>query len=299
MGWFKHKIEKITQNYTLKKHLHYRRYVQKLSGRPPLIIYQMGKVGSTSLLISLKERNLPFELFHVHVLEHQWINQVHSQYRHASRVHGKALVRSHVLESMYLRSLLDRDFKNINWNIITLVRDPVARNISAFFQALPIYLPELFQEQQASNLSIENRVLSLHTSFQEEFKEHDTPLTWFETHLEPVFGIDVYQSSFPKDLGYQIIRENNVNILLLRLENLDTVAENAFKEFLEIENFAVNNLNVGEQKSYSDFYERFKKQFQPSSDYIDRMYNSRYMHHFYTPLEISNFRERWIKPIKI
>ena len=38
--------------------------------KPPLLVYQIGKVGSTSVFKSLKVADLPFSLYHIHFLSH-------------------------------------------------------------------------------------------------------------------------------------------------------------------------------------------------------------------------------------
>ena len=292
----KKKMDRLLRwNYLLYTKARYYRYLRSLSRRPPLIIFQMGKVGSTSVLESLKACNVGYELFHVHVLSHEWIKKVNDQYRKASKVHGRSQIGQHVLESMYLRTLLDRQFETIEWKIITIVRDPVARNISTFFQALPIYFPELHKNQERDALSSDLRLPGLVSAFEERFEEHDTPLTWFETHLKPVFGIDVYQKPFPNNVGYQIIQHKNVGVLVMRLEDLERNARKGFKEFIGVKNFTIHPQNISESKPYADIYKKFKLFFKPSNDYLNRMYNSRYMRHFYSPNEILKFQKNWEK----
>jgi hypothetical protein len=283
----------INRNYTLATHWRYRRYLRQVTGLPPLVLFQMGKVGSTSVLHSLRARSPSYDLFHVHVLSHDWIKKVYYHYRYASRVHGHAIVSGHMLSSMYLRGLLDREFDRHEWKIISLVRDPVARNVSAFFELLPTSFPALVKLYHDAALAAEQRVPELIRIFLEKFEEHDTPIYWFEKHLQPVFGVDIYQSPFPTQQGYQILRQDNVSVLIIRLEDLNNSVAPALKEFLGLDNFVLEKRNVSDQKAYSDVYRRFQDQLLLPENYIQRMYDSRYMRHFYTEEEITQFRRRW------
>lgn len=100
--------------------------------------------GSSTVLESLKNSGLDKYLFHVHVLTPKWIKRVEETYKNVSRVNGKVVIDGHLIASFYLRRCLDRNSEE-KWKVISLVRDPVARNISIFFEALDRYFPELDQ----------------------------------------------------------------------------------------------------------------------------------------------------------
>ena len=93
-----------------------------------VVIYQMGKVGSSSVKNTLMGLKLPINLYHVHALTKKRLDWLQDTYRNASRVRGKAIVHDHLAESMYLRKKLDQNYKK-PWKVITLIRDPIARNI--------------------------------------------------------------------------------------------------------------------------------------------------------------------------
>ena len=87
-----------------------------------------------------------------------------------------------------------------------------------------------------------------------ESEEVNAPF-WFETKLEPIFGIDVYASPFPHQLGYKIYRNPpRANLLLIRLENLNQIGSEAVRKFLGLPNFKLINTNIGVQKPYADVY---------------------------------------------
>lgn len=261
------------------------------SNRETIIIYQMGKVGSSTIKHSLSELDLDINLYHVHSLTHKHIDRLKATYRHASRVRGDVVVHDHLVKSMYLRKLMDRNVEH-RWKVITLIRDPIARNISTFFQSLDITFPEWVKEHNNGQEYLLDHIDEMITLFLKEAK-HEMPLNWFDAYLKPAFGIDVYDKNFPVSKGYEIYTNNKVELLLMRLEDLDSCAGAAFKKFLGIEDFVLKKANISSEKTYSEAYARFKKSIKLPESYIDEMYSSRFVRHFYAQSEIDQFRAEW------
>ena len=95
-------------------------------GREPVLVWQMGKVGSSTIVNSLHQARFDGAVFHVHVLSGALIGR--------GELFKKAVRQGTVayLYNVALRELLCGG--NRRWKIISLVREPVGRNISAFFQ---------------------------------------------------------------------------------------------------------------------------------------------------------------------
>lgn len=269
----------------------YRRYQRGIDpAREPLIIYQMGKVGSSTVYDTLEQQCPQFQVFQVHVLTGDWIREVQAQYRAASRDHGRPMLDEHVLASRYLATRIRRE-RGRRWKVVTLVRDPVARNVSTFFEAFDVY----FSSAAAANGGIAGEhAESLRRRFLEEFGEcHRVPLVWFETHMAPVFGVDVYREPFDTDAGYQILRGDDCDLLILRTEDLRAAMRPAMQRFLGVEVPELRSSNVSADKSYADQFAQFKRGLELPDTYLDEMYGSRFARHFYTADELAAFRERW------
>jgi len=280
----------LSRNYWLLKRIKYGRYrKQHAHDKFPLIIYQMGKVGSSTIVNSLKNLSLNYTVYQVHVLTDEWISRVHGQYKRASRIHGRPMLDTHLLASMYLREKLDGGHGERKWKVISLVRDPVARNISCFFQAFPVYFPGC----PADMLSDGERVGELVDLFMEKFEEHETPLEWFDTHMKPVFGIDVFAEPFPWEKGYKIYEGDEADLLVMRLEDLDACAARAFREFIGVDGFRMTPDNVSGGKQYAEMYRLFRRQAVIPRAMLEKMYGSRYMTHFYSREEIGRFVDKW------
>lgn len=283
----------IGKNYLLTK-LYYGRLFKKASfqGKDPLVVYQMGKVGSSSIVESLRLLNLNKCVYHVHSLDLETLSKLRKIYYGDDPYYWfkKYLPRSyHLFQSEYLYHQLKKRQEQKQWQIVTLVRDPVARNVSSFFQTLDLRISDFIEKYQAGMLTI----AQLQQIFLEEFEEHEIPLIWLDKELKGVLGIDVYATPFPKAKGYQICRGESVEVLLIKLEMLNQCTQEAFKEFLGIENFILSQSNVADDKKYDKIYREFMQSLWLPDSYLDTMYNSKYIRHFYSNEEISRFRTKW------
>jgi hypothetical protein len=289
--------------YLTKITSHFWWYVNSL-GKQPLVIYQMGRVGSTTILRSLQSLDLDGSLFHVHVLSHENIKNVEKEYYSENR---KILRRSywpetrHLYMSYFLRKQLDKDLKGKRWKFVTLIRDPIARNISYYFFSIGLnkldrLLPINFFEQRRSN-SVKTRKLAKRflRRFHENSVEYKIPLTWFDFEFRPVLGIDVFSSEFPKSMGYQIYEGEFADVLLLKLESINETAAEAFAEFLGLQKFSLVTTNTARERQYYSTYKEFLKLADLPLGYIDKIYDSKYVQHFYSIEEINSFREKWHK----
>ena len=97
----------------------------------PVLVYQMGKVASSSVYLSL-EKTTDFDVFHVHRLNPENIAKVREE--HVQRGDSPPNEK----KGLYLYENLIRTRKT-HTKIISLVREPIARNISAFFQNLQLF----------------------------------------------------------------------------------------------------------------------------------------------------------------
>jgi hypothetical protein len=276
------------------------RELKQFSG-PPLLIYQMGKVGSKSVKKSLEALNLDMPLYHSHLLTKARIAETEKQRQKFFRTSREPYLRRPWL-NQFLRNEIDKGLSNKKWKIITLTRDPIARNVSTFFENLQVsstndsdtlIIGSDYYDISPTTVEL-NDIHELEVLFFEKL-HHDTPLEFFDRELKAVFGVDVYNNDFPKSTGYQIFNDKIADVLLIRLEDINRCAGEAFKRFLNIDNFKLKNENVGSDKLYSELYTRFKQQITFPKSYIDRFYNSKFMRHFYSKEEIKRFLKLWNK----
>lgn len=243
----------------------------------PVIVYQMGKVGSSSIKYSLQKAGIS-PLFHVHRMNPENIQDVREEY----------LQRNQKPQDDSLGLCLCREIglRKIKAKVISSFREPIGRNISAFFQNLKIisHKPNI-----KDNANVQELILEFLSKY-----PHHVPLHWFDIELGKILDINVYAYPFPKDRGYLIIQKNNIDLLLLKLEVPDAIKELAISEFLQIDDFHLLKKNIGEEKEYSSVYQNFKRSIKLPSDYVDLMMNSKFTRHFYTDSEIFEFQNRWL-----
>lgn len=254
----------------------------------PVYILQMGRVGSTSVLTAIGQayqeiqRNIP--IYHSHYI---------SNY---DKVIGRAcqdlanpnLAIESIQRGDSTANLLMRSKNKQPIKIISLVRDPVARNISAFFFAFSQFVPD-WKEKEAQNLLPAN---TLNTLFESKRQFIQTAFNWFDEQIKDTIGLDVYAVPFDTAQGWQVYQQGQVKLLLLRMEDLHRTGEDALRKFLHLPNLKMVKVNTGEEKEAYQLYRRFLTH-PISQEYLEMTYSTKLARHFYTEAEIKQFIQRW------
>jgi hypothetical protein len=251
-----------------------------------VLVYQMGKVGSITLQRSLRRFMPEKPVLHTHVINPANYRERIKPYRPMIR---RASHPNLAISRQLLKVIRRPDFPSFRWKIVTGVRDPVARDISLFFQQLYRYRPDFIRRYKAGRDTVDKLV----DSFGQRFYTAPNPFDWFNIEPKTVFGYDVFAEEFPKTAGFCIGSHRNVEVLTYRLENLNRVAQTAFCRFFGFKSFELKNANVGQQKIYAAIYQAFKQQIELPDAYLDARYNHPFTRHFYTDEEISKFQARW------
>lgn len=280
--------------YTAEIKRYFRRVEQQ--GLEPLFVHQMGKVGSTAVTASLRANGYDKQaaILQSHFLSPQgraFVEQLEIEgqggWKNLPPHTQRFLVFSRVLGQM----LEDGYLQQHKSKVITLVRDPIATNLSGFFHNYRWWSKDL---QDAARSRNGDHMQELNRCFLQDYP-HDVPLFWFDMEMKPLFGVDVFASEFPKEAGYKIYKGELVDVLLLKLEKLGDCAEDAIGEFLGLQDFQLVRANEARDKWYAELYREFKGKFVLPPSYADRLYNSRFMEQFYTAAEIETFRQKWYR----
>lgn len=260
----------------------------------PIIVHQMGKVGSKTVELSLRKAyealGIQIPIYHTHILNGfdgvrgYILSEQHRQNSAdplAALEHGESV-----------RKLIDGNPAQ-HWNVISLVRDPIARNVSAFFENLPGYMPD-WRERYANGTLTVYEVQAL---FLKSNMAYEKPDFWFNSQMKsiPAFDIDVYATSFPHDVGYKIYPATaRANLLLIRLENLRECAQQAMQEFLGLTKFSLYNTNTANEKEFAELYRAFNELPLPV-EYVEGRYKTQFAQHFYSDAELESFTQRWTR----
>lgn len=245
-----------------------------------VLVYQMGKVASKSVALSVA-RYPEISAFHLHILSP-------SNYEAAERQQRTLLGDddvSYVLDASRIvyHGLIATGQPT---KIVTLVREPIGRNISAYFQNLDFWWKRPDAHRNIPMSKLVDRFLR-------DFPHHE-PLTWFDNEFRPATGVDVYSLPFPQQRGFQQIHAGPLEILVLRHDLDDRIKASCLGMLLAIDDFRLLRENTAEGKRYREKYKEFQKSVRLPPTYIDEMLGSRYTRHFFPREEIEQIRGRWL-----
>lgn len=265
-----------------------------------LLVYQMGKVGSSTLTQYLRAHYTQAEIFQIHTLTESGAQRIENRYRQAAAIRSIPSIDQHILESRYLMSRL-KDLKSgkqrAPLKVVSMVRDPIARNLSAFFQTFEVDFARMFvesnQDATMSPFSIEELTQAFLTGSQ-TFR-HEYPLVWFQEELHQALDIDVLSKPFDPELGVARYQNNYCDLLILRMEDFPHTLAPSLSRFLNIEVGPMPRSNSADGKKYSNAYRNFIDHITLPESYLDTMYNSAFSTHFYTEEELDRFRARWTR----
>jgi hypothetical protein len=253
------------------------RLVRKLGRQPgkPIVVFCMSKTASSAVARAMRDV-VDRPVFKIHLLSPDAVARAEADYR---RTEPSGLPR-HIFHARHLMRRMPTVERP--WDVVTIVREPIARAASDFFQAGrrsgrlgdAVTTRERFERFAASG-SI------------------DRTVEWFERELEATLGIDVYAHPFDPVVGHTTIETPAVRLLVLRQESLDAAGA-ALGTFLGLQRpLVIDHKNVGARKEYSELYASVLRDARFRRDVIERAYGSRFARHFYSADERRAFADRW------
>jgi hypothetical protein len=263
-------------------------------GYQPIIIYNMANVGTRSLLHWLHLNGLVS--FNTHIMLEgneplifpDNVDEPRRAERHFLLLKKWSRLLTGIpndtpsLTSAGMAVKLLQKHKRIK--IITSIREPISRNISIFFHFFPYYMGTTIEQNQLTLDELTGQFLSK--------VNHITPLVWFDKELKAFTGIDIYEHSFPKDIGYLTIRQGNIDLLVYSINVDNHVKKKVFVEFLGSgETSPLVHVGAKTNQLYRDFTTNIKL----PPWYVKMMCQSQYMNHFYPDEEIARIQAKWLR----
>lgn len=265
--------------YRLKIHFY------NFEKKPPILILTPGKTGSQSVYYTLKRKFKNYHVFHVHNLSDTGIKK--SIEAHLSSKRGS--VPLHLIVSQILNDKL-KDYDGAI-KIITLVRDPISRSISSIFQNIDMYSEKITNKY----LEINEKVL-LDNLRKNIFFSADQLEDWVYREIETNLYINVLNEDGFPDKGFKIYSKNKVELLLMRMEDLDHCFKDAIKGFLNLnKSVELCNYNVSEKKYYKTQYTQIKEKLLLTEVDIRKVFSSKYMKTFYSDRSMKFFIKKYVK----
>lgn len=224
----------------------------------PILIYQPGKVGSNTIEFTLKEYNVDVIRSHGVLYPYEF-------------------EKTNFPELFYNKV---KKFKKIK--LITLVRDPIAKDIGHFFQKCHVsgndvawivkgIMEKDFQQSFFNYLSVvtplnflgknkdvSNFKIVSHIDYIGQKNKNGALWGWYEEELKEKLGIDILNYPFNVEKGYSIIQKDNMEILVIKLECLNNL-ETVLADFVGIPELHLVNSNEAKNKSYYYTYKQFKE----------------------------------------
>ncbi len=174
--------------------------------------------------------------------------------------------------------------------VISMVREPVGRNISAFFHDMARTLSKTGEGYSRALLD----------EFLTSWDKHDVPLEWFSETFQPETDIDVYARTFNRKRGWSVYESGDRRVLVIRTEDMTERLLEAMAALLEM---ALVRTEVEHRAQDSerphgvgDLYRGFMEGAVMPEAYLDRVYGNRYAKHFYYKKELDTLRGFWSAP---
>lgn len=277
-----------------------------LGWKNPILVYQMGKVGSSSIRNSLFRCRDPktrlvlgsHEFFPIRTRQ---LDQLEVEPRYQRAVRDEIAQDQDFFDSLtpsarrawrrrekfYTEKIYTNYVaKGGQLRVISLVREPIAMNVSLFFQLLESH----FHVGHPSPLTQETEQLI--DVFVRNYP-HVRPITWFDVELKRTLGIDVFQYPFDPDKGFTFIEQDNIRLMVMRVDLRDEVKESAIRSFLGIKDFRLVRSNVAAKKPYGSKYKEFRASFRAPEWMLEWIYGARFARHFFSSAERQEHFEHW------
>jgi hypothetical protein len=204
--------------------------MQEFRKKVDVIVYTMGKVGSSTASKSIRAAGLTCP--DVHALEPGRICTLLQSYFADAELEA---IPEHIAASLMAHNAIRRATGKVK--IVTLIRNPIVRNISAVFQNLP-----------ANYAGSPDKILRRLQGYATRVPDH-----WFEVDFIPVTGIDVFSQNVDSRATHYHFENDRFDVLLIKLETPDETKQKLMSEFLGTK-IEIDRANEAKNKWYYDVY---------------------------------------------
>ena len=234
----------------------------------PVAVYTMGKVGSSSVTTALSGAG--FEALQVHVLQGGAAGVKRRIERRPKARHLQTSLR-----------LLDYIEAGEAPPTISLFREPVARNVSAFFQNF-----ERLVGGDVEKLTVADTQKLICENVGPEETQH-----WVDKELADVASVELGRHELFR--GPAVANEAAWPMLLMRSDLDDDLKSQSMRSFLKDDTIAVKrSSNVTAEKAGGELYGQIKKIGLPGT-YVDACLSQAFVSSVLSPDEIEMTRSRW------
>lgn len=256
-----------------------RRETARTMTQDPIIIFSMGKTGTSALthaIVSATDR----PVLKAHALSADGIAR---RLEKAQRLSVNRRPR-HLWQCEQIAQSLCSPKR---WRLLSAVRDPIAMATSDHFYGLSRQVATGQPVWMAGDL--DDHARAIEDNLRTNFIERD----WFREELLSETGINVYETPFPTEVGVTTLRNANFCALILRAENITDVGAHAVADHFEL----AHPLNITRQNrtasSVDSPYDDFRQHGELDPRVVQEVYQTPMARHFYSGEELSAFTSRW------
>jgi hypothetical protein len=254
----------------------------------PLLVLQMGKVGSSSIYDGLRRykghRRPP--VYHLHHIAPETIQAGEDFYRQRHTYIRHHLVVARILCNRYAGGRIPFSY------IVTAVREPIGREISCFFENYPQTHPDLLRVPRADFGECALEVLRRHFVTQAEaVRDHGD--NWFDREIRAPFGLDVFDAPYDVPKGYHPLQNDKARMALYKMEELDAHFSDGMVWLLN-RHIPLGVRNIGSKKHYADAYRLVRARLRLDESLLRTLLSSRLVEHFYAA-ERESIVRKWAK----
>lgn len=268
-------------------------------GSPTILVYTMGKVGSSTVYTSLKNNRLSPLIYHVHFMSKEHIERIWKKHGKTNNLYNRINIL-HILKGNFDHITASSALYTLNpvhrkWKIISLVRDPVETIFSHVFQNPQTHRPHLIgNDGKLDKALVENYIIMYFSNFN---SETDYIANWFADDFHSFTGIDIYSKQFEYDTGYTIINNERFDVVIISLEYLEQVFTEVISKLLGKKlNLKIVNTNIRNTAEQGDLYRQIKKELAIPRDCLSKVYSTNYAKHFFSPEHREDMINKWSKP---
>ncbi len=249
-----------------------------------VVVYTMGKVASTSISSSIQAHGIACG--DVHSLDqNRYFSLLQSIAtsedfkqpdappatrrffrKKQPNANGAGKLPRHLIESLHVMKEIKAGRK---MKLISLIREPVGRNISAVFQNMP-------QRLQGDPQAIVDRLRRYPVT---------VPDNWFRADFTPVTGIDVLAIDHDRGADHFRFEKGNFEVLIMKTQVSDSRKSELVSEFIG-HKIEIQRANEAKNKWYNDSYYSFVRN--PCAireEYIKDCFGLRYFQSFFSDEE--------------
>lgn len=270
-----------------------------------ILIHQMGKVGSTTILHTLNASLPGCSIHSSHMLNTANFKKSITLLNLMNNSKSHLNYKQNGLSQLKRNASLAKELTRYEFIIISAIRNPFRHMISCLFQAADLLFPELFYDNVSASESTALIASKINRHFMNLVLEGKTPKDWEEhaflvnflrfhewwrEDFEPVHGLDIMSLDDPLADLWHIKRERR-SILIYRFENINKSLPRIIQIIDPEKTFTQVNANITSAKPVGLLYKRFLSEYK-----IPEPMLAFYSTHQYTKKFYPDFMKDFLNP---